>query len=78
MRKIHWWHDSSNRRTCHLNEPGKTFKETFLAEVIGSADKGWVYILSGSSEEIGPFDSLGDVIKAVEDAVSGEQVNTWD
>lgn len=78
MKKIHWWQDSSNVRTCHLNTPSKTFKETLLASVYGSSDKGWVYVMSGSTEQIGPFETLKDVIDAVERAVSGEQVNTWD
>lgn len=75
---IHWWEDSSGRRTCHENRIGASAAESFLGETKGNLFDGFFYRLSGSDEWVGPFKDGNSVARALEDAVGGAPIDIWD
>lgn len=74
---VHWWEDSSGNRTCHRNVLGLSFHESYLGAIVGTPGK-YFYIISGSTEEFGPFDDLAKVQRALMIAVGGSILNSWD
>lgn len=75
---VHWWEDSSMRKTCHRNEPGLTAVESFLGEIRGNLMDGYHYRLKDQDDWIGPFSNGEKVMRALEAAVGGKVLNTWD
>lgn len=75
---VHWWDDSSLNRTCHRNEPGLTAAESFLGKLKGNDLDGWFYQLRDSQDWVGPFNHLEKVMRALEKAVGGKILSTWD
>lgn len=74
--KIHWWH-VYGRYTCHKNEPGLTYVESFVGE-IGEDDYGWYIRVSGSEVGEDRWTNQERARKALLIAVGGEPVNEWD
>lgn len=74
---VHWWEDSSRRKTCHKNERGLNFEESFLGEVKGDDYEGWFYKVKGQ-EWVGPFKHVTQVLRGLEAAVGGAPLTTWD
>ena len=74
--KIHWW-EVYRHWTCHRNEPGLTYAESFVGEVYED-DYGWYYKVSGSLICEERFANAERARKALLKAIDGEPVNTWD
>lgn len=76
MIKIHWWADSNNpmKRSIHKNEPGLSFKESFLGEMWES-EEGWVYRLKDGSVSPKVYSHPMTCARALELAVSGSQMD---
>lgn len=74
---VHWWEDSSGRKTCHRNERGLTFSESLLGEVKGNDLDGWYYSENGELW-VGPFRSVNEVQEKLMIAVSGALLTIWD
>lgn len=77
MKKIHWWEDSSGRKTCHENTHGASFNESFLGELFTDGTS-FYFRLSGSSEMVGPYERASAAAADLEMAVGGRKVNEWD
>lgn len=76
MIKIHWW-TLYGRHSCHRNEPGLSFDESLLA-VTWETDAGWVIQLRDQEIQEKVHRNLELALRAIEAAVGGEQVQTWD
>jgi len=80
MIKIHWWEDAQGRYTCHKNDRGLSFKESFLGELKrgSGAPETWYFIIANTDDVVGPFKHMGAARRALEAAVGGEPITTWD
>lgn len=72
--KVHWWTDGQGHRTMHRNDPGLTFKESFLGEIWDNGD-GWVYKLKDMPVTDVRFSNSTQATRACERAVSGSQMD---
>lgn len=72
--KVHWWTDGQGHRTIHLNQPGLSFKDSFLGE-IWEQDEGWVYKLKDQPTSPVVYSNAERVSRALERAVSGSQMD---
>lgn len=83
--KIHWWEDAYGRNTCHKNEDKLSFKESLLGELQLRPD-GYYYLLINNwttddqfkDRAVGPYKHIAAARRALEAAVGGEPITTWD
>lgn len=83
--KIHWWEDAYGRHTCHKNDAGLSFKESILGELQLRSD-GYYYLLINNwttddqfkDRAVGPYKHVMTARRALEAAVGGEPITTWD
>lgn len=73
---ICWIEDSSNTLSCHRNEKGLTFKESYLGN-LHHQDGKWWFKLNGDETLHGPHDDSSKARKALKRSVNGEEVDEW-
>jgi hypothetical protein len=70
-RIIHWWNDSSGNYSCHYNDTKGNFQESLIATLTFIEGRGWMGKGEGQLDRqgirLGPFKSLGQAMKEVED-----------
>lgn len=73
---IHWWEDSSGRRTCHENKFGSSYEQSFLGEVRCFSEV-WKVKLKDKDWQ-GEYKNMYEAMKALQKLVNGRQVENWD
>jgi len=72
--EIHWWNGHYGRDSCHKNERGLSFKESFLGAVIRK-DDGWYFFTTDELVLTGPMKNVVTARRALEKAVGGEPID---
>ena len=75
--KVHWWEDSVSKHTCHRNERGLSFAESYIGELVKRGDD-WHFKLSGSCTLSEPYDNMLKARKELERAVGGSGIEIWE
>ncbi len=70
---VYWVTDSYSVPSCHLNDRGKNFKESYLGHVSYDGKECWINI--PGTEPQGPYENVGLAQRALMKAVNGEPVN---